>query len=196
MSEPRDNCIYLYVGNRKTGKTDLIKNIIDVMPQPKVLIVDTFDNPVWRTMKTWNHPEWDSRIIPTIQPEQVKLHQYGLCRVYSDDTDMMQGIIKRDCANSSTIIEDASRYFDPRLTKAQKAYLLNSKQKNVDLHLVFHFLSDIAPQLIKLANYITIKKTGEKTYDKDKYHHPDFAEAFKRVSESPNRFEAITLMLQ
>lgn len=196
MSGSRTNNIFLYIGNRNTGKTDFMKNHIDPMPQPKTLIVDTFDNPVWRNMKTWNHPEWESRSIPVIQPGDVYRHQYGLARTFDGDTDKMQHIIANDISNCSVIVEDASRYFGSRLSKDQKMYLLNSKQKNVDFHLVFHFLTDVAPQLVKMADYITIFKTGEKRYDQDKYHHPDFETAFNWVANSPNRHANITLRVQ
>lgn len=192
----RANKIYLYVGNRNTGKTDFIKNLIPCMPQPKTLIVDTFDSPVWRNFKTWNHPEFESKIIPVITPEQVKNHKYGTFRTFDSDIDKLQAVISQDVSDCSVILEDASRYYSMNLTRDQRNYLLNSKQKNVDFHLVFHFLVDIPPKLVKLADFITIFKTGEVSINKDKYTHPDFETAFKYVAQSKNRFENVTLMLQ
>ena len=194
--EQRTNKIFLYVGNRNTGKTDLIKNTIESMPQPKTLIVDIFDSPVWRNLKTWNHPERESSPIPIISPEQVKQHQYGLFRTFDSDTDYMQRIIANDVYDCSVILEDASRYFNMNLSREQKIYLLNSKQKNVDFHLVFHYLTDIAPRLVKMADYITLFKTGETKINTDKYSHPDFEKAFQIVANSKNRYENITLKLQ
>lgn len=196
MSEIRTNKIFLYVGNRNTGKTDFIKNLIDSTPQPKKLIVDVFDSPVWRNMKTWNHPEWEERSIPIIDPEKIKHHKYGLYRAFSPDVDYMQSLLARDCENTAVFIEDASRYFNLNLTRDQRMYLLNSKQKNVDLHLVFHFFTDIAPRLVKMADYITIFKTGETKINKDKYTHPDFEKAVQLVAQSPDRYFNISLKLQ
>lgn len=194
--EIRTNKIFLYVGNRNTGKTDFIKNLIPAMPQPKVLIVDTFDSPVWRNLKTWNHPENEAKTIPVITPEQVKKHQYGLFRTHSADIDYLQTIITEDVSDCSVILEDASRYYNQNLTREQRNYLLNSKQKNVDFHLVFHFLTDVPPKIIKLADYITIFKTGETVFNKDKFNHPDFSAAFDFVRKSKNRYQNITISLQ
>lgn len=192
----RTNKIFLYVGNRNTGKTDFIKNLIPSMPQPKKLIVDTFDSPVWRNLKTYNHPELEKTLVPAIDPEKVKNHQYGLFRTFSSDIDYLQTIISEDVSDCSVILEDASRYYSMNLTRDQRFYLLNSKQKNVDFHLVFHFLTDIPPKLVKMADYITIFKTGEATFNKDKYSHPDFEPAFRYVANSKNRYENVTLALQ
>ena len=192
----RANKLFIYVGNRNTGKTDFIKNLIPSFPQPKTLVVDTFDSPVWRNLKTWNHPERENQPIPVITPEQVKLHQHGVFRTFSSDIDYLQTIISSDVSDCAVILEDASRYYSMNLTRDQRNYLLNSKQKNVDFHLVFHFLTDIPPKLVKLADYITIFKTGEKAINTDKYTHPEFETAFNYVANSKNRYEHVTLQLQ
>lgn len=195
-NEPRSNKIFLYVGDRDRGKTSFIKNCIPSFPQPKGLIIDLFDSPVWHTMKTWDHPEWESKKIPLITPEQVKNHQYGLYRTYCADTDYMENIIASDISNCSVVLEDASRYFEPVLTKKQRIYLLNSKQKNVDFHLVFHYLSDIAPRLVKMADYITIFKTDELEFNAKRFHQKGFADAVEYVAKSKNPHECVSIKLK
>lgn len=196
MSDYRINTISLCVGNRGTGKTDFSKDLAANTALPKTLIVDTFDNSVWRNMKTWNHPEWVNREIPIISPDDVKRHQYGIGRTFDSDTDKMQRILAQDVSNTFVIVEDASRYFESKLTVAQRTYLLNSKQTNVDFHLVFHYLTDIAPRLVKMADYITIFKTDEFTFDEKKFHHPEFRKAFNMVKNSRDPHAKITLKLR
>ncbi len=195
MSE-RTNKIFIYVGKRGTGKTDFIKNLIDVFPQPKTLIVDVLDNPVWRNLKTWDHPEWESRKIPVISLDQIEHHQHGIYRAFSSDIDLLENCIDQYVRDTSLIIEDCSRWYNSTLTKTQKRYLLNSKQTNCDVHLFFHTLASIPRQLIAYADYLTIFKTGEYRYDRSKYEHPDFDTAFRKVLKSTNKHEVITIRLQ
>lgn len=194
--EPRSNKIFLYVGNRDVGKTSFVKENIVRVPQPKTLIVDTFDSPVWRNMKTYLHPEWESDTIPVISPDKVKTHLYGRYRTFTNDTDMMQKIIATHCMNTAVVIEDASRYFDSQLSKDQRHYLLDSKQRNVDYHLIFHLLSDVPPRLAKLANYLTLFKTGEITVDKSKFAHPDVKKALGILFDYPDEHINVTLKLR
>lgn len=196
MSEIRTNKICIYVGKRGTGKTDLIKNLIDRFPQPKTLIVDVLDNPVWRNMKTHDHPEWENRRIPIIELEQIEYHQHGTYRAYSSNIELLENFIDQYVRDTSLIVEDCSRWYNATLTKTQKRYLLNSKQTNCDVHLFFHTLSAVPRQLIAYADYLTLFKTGEYSYDKSKYEHPDFDTAFRKVLKSTNKHETITIRLQ
>jgi len=192
----RTNKIILVVGNRGTGKTDFCKNILDTLPQPKKLILDTFDNPAWRNMKTWNHPEWESRVIPIMPIEDIERHRSGMYRIAESDTIHSQDMIDKHCMDTGLIMEDASRYFPLNLSRSQKNYLLNSKQKNTDIILVFHYLATVPPELVKMADYITLFKTGEGDFNDKKYFHTGFREAFEYLKKAKNRFENVTINLQ
>ncbi len=192
----RTNSICIYVGTRGAGKTVFVKNLIDLFPQPKTLIVDIFDNPVWRNMETHNHPEWVHRVIPVIPVEKLPKQLTGLYRVFSNDIELLERAIDLHVRNTSLIIEDCTRWFNSTLTKTQKRYLLNSKQTNCDLHLFFHTLSAVPPDLIKYGDYLTIFKTGEYFYDKKKYCLPAFEKAFKKVVGSSDDFCNETIKLR
>jgi hypothetical protein len=192
----RTNSICIYVGKRGTGKTDFVKNLIDLFPQPKTLVVDIFDNPVWHNMATHDHPEWINRLIPAIPLEMLPKHSTGLYRVFFHDIELLENAIDLYVRNTALIVEDCSRWFNARLTKTQKRYLLNCKQTNCDVHLFFHTLSAIPPELIKYADYLTIFKTGERFYDPKKYYLPEFDFAFNKVIASPDRFINQTIKLQ
>ena len=195
-SQTRSNKLFVYVGGRDAGKTTLLKNVMDYFPQPKTLIVDLFDNPVWRTMKTYNHPEWESRQIPIIPLEDIPRHRTGVYHAFSNDIEVLEDIIKDDVYDTAVLMEDSSRWFEGRLTKSQRNYVLNTKQRNVDLHLVFHLLSDVPPAIVKHCNYFTLMKTHESFYDKKKYTMPHFDKAFKHVSESEDKHVHVTLHVQ
>lgn len=195
MDDLRINSIFLVVGDRGAGKTDFLKDHLDNSPHIKKVILDTFDNPVWRTMKTWRNPEFINRPIPIMNVEDMQRHKNGLYRCFVTDDATLQKALEIYCMNSLVIIEDASRYFEPVLTKSQRSYLLNSKQKNVDLIIVFHFLTDIPPRLVKMANYITLFKTNEYFYDRKRFFYPGFADAFNYVSKSKDKHCNITLQL-
>jgi hypothetical protein len=192
----RTNSICIYVGKRGSGKTDFVKNMIDFFPQPKTLIVDTFDNPVWRNMKTYSHPEWETRIVPVMPIEKLHLHKSGLYRVFHSDTDFLQFQIQQHCMNTAILFEDSTRYFPLNLSRTQKNYLLNSKQTNCDIHLVFHTLSQVPPELIKYADFLILFKTGEGSYNPKKYYHPNFDKVFQTVLKSNDRYINRTIPLQ
>lgn len=192
----RTNKIFIYVGKRGSGKTDFIKELIDYFPQPKTLCIDLFDNPVWRNMKTHVHPEWENRLIPAIPMEMIKNHKTGLYRTYSSDIDFLEELINKFAFNTALILEDATRWFGSKLTRNQRNYLLNCKQTNCDVHLFFHTLTSVPKELVKHCDYITIFKTGEYTFDKDKYGAPEFKHHFDKVLASNNKFENSTIRLQ
>jgi hypothetical protein len=198
--ETRTNIIWLVVGDRGNGKTDFLKNLINLSAFDKKLVVDIMDSAVWRNMKSWNHPDLENQIIPICPPSMLDKHRKGLYRTFSEDVKEMERLIQKNVSNSLVVVEDASRYYQGLLSESQKNYLLNSKQKNIDLILVFHYLTDISPRLLKMANYITLFYTGEKTYKKDRFFYPGFDAAFEMINKNwdfvKNRYVNITLKLK
>lgn len=192
----RTNKIIAIVGTRNTGKTDFTKNLIDEFPQPKKIIVDVLDNPVWHNLKTHNHPEWESRKVPAMPLEKLPYHKSGMYRVFSSDMKYLEKTISEEVANCLVVFEDATRWFKPNLTDAQLRYLLNSKQLNCDVVLVFHNLRKVPRDVVSNADFLVLLKTGESTYDQDKYYHPGFAQAFKEVHESEDRYIHRIIQLQ
>lgn len=184
----RTNKIIIIVGTRNTGKTDFAKNLLDDFPQPKSLIVDVLDNPVWHNLKTHNHPEWVERVVPIMPVEKLPYHKSGLYRVYSSDIRTLEAMIEEHVSNTVVVFEDATRWFKPNLTDAQLRYILNSKQVNCDLVLVFHNLRKVPRDVVSNADYLVLFKTGEAVYDKDKYYHAGFDQAFKEILKSDNRY--------
>ncbi|MBI2258160.1 MAG: hypothetical protein HYU67_04585 [Flavobacteriia bacterium] len=194
--EIRTNKIFLLVGNRGTGKTDFCKKLINHSALPKKLVVDTFDSPVWQNMKTYDNLAGVNVPIPILSPEELPSHKQGLYRTFSPNTRLLEEKVAQYCTNSLVILEDSTRYYKPMLTENQRIYLLNSKQKNVDFVLVFHYLSAVPPEIVKLADYLTLFKTNEGFYDNKKWYQPEIKTIFDHIKKSKNRFENITIQLQ
>lgn len=192
----RTNKIFIYVGTRGTGKTDFMKNLIPYFPQEKTLIVDVAENPAWATMETYNHPEWASRTIPIMPLEKLPYHKKGTYHIFHDDIEELEQMIFKHVSNCSLIIEDATQWYNVTLTKAQKKYLLRSKQLNCDYHIVFHTLSSVPPELIKYADFLTIFKTGEVTYNPKKFYQPGFDSIFQEVYKSNEQYINRTIRLK
>jgi hypothetical protein len=191
----RTNKTIIVVGNRGVGKTSWIKSVLDDFPQQKKLIVDTFDNPVWRTMETHDKPQWADRVIRPIELTDLYRHDFGFRRVFSDDTDFLQSMIAKGpnnkigpTKNTAVVFEDVQRYFSLVLSRDQRAYILNSKQTNCDFIFVFHTLAMVAPELLRLADVLVLFKTGDVVFPK-KLNYPGVYEAFVNIKKSRNKYD-------
>jgi hypothetical protein len=192
----RTNKIIVIVGNRGTGKTDYTKNLSRDFPQPKTIIADYFDNPAWRSMKTWDHPQDEAVEIPMMSVDELPYHKSGRYRLVCSDTRHMQSMIAEHAKNSLVIMEDVQRYFNNNLLESQRRYLMDSKQTNCDIVLVYHTLAQISLQVLRLADYLVMFKVGDRSFDKKKYDYPGFEEKFNFVQKSANRYENLVIDLQ
>lgn len=195
MEAERTNNVLIVVGNRSTGKTDFIKSIVRSSSQEKTLIVDTFDNPVWRNMKTWDDPNGENTPIHSIAPEHLLSWKKGTYLMYDSDTDYLMDHVQRNLSNALMVLEDATKYVGSKLTKDQKKFVIDSKQKNLDLIFVFHSLTDVPRDLIRISDYVTLCKTGEEWNAtlQNKFHK--VKAAFDHVAKSKNQYEKITVQI-
>jgi hypothetical protein len=182
MGDNRVNIIGLVIGTRGTGKTTYLKGdeklkiegIIDIYidrdPKQKILIVDLFDNPIWKN-------------IPQITTEKLARWKSGIYRIYSQNFLSLTAIINTHCYNTIIIFEDATKYVGSKLDDNLKQLLLDSKQKNNDIFFAFHYMQAAAPDLVRIADYVVLFKTNETFTNtiRNKYPHPDIERAFKEV---------------
>jgi hypothetical protein len=190
------NVVSLIVGARGTGKTDFVKNdVIVPSPLPKKLIVDTFDSDVWHTLETYLHPEQSKMRVPIIDPELLDRWKKGTYRIASGDVDNVFFHIEANLRNALIVFEDATKYIGSTLTKEFKKFLYDSKQKNLNIALLFHSLVAIPPELVRAADTLTLFKTNEGYPNKTKYPFPDIPKAMDFVRNSENHFENITIRL-
>lgn len=192
----RNNTILAVVGNRGTGKTDFIKSLVRASQMPKRLIVDTFDSPVWHTMESWDHPLGSREQINVITFDQLKYWKTGTYRLFDSDTDQIMEAVDKDVRNTIVVFEDATKYIGSTVTKEVKRFILDSKQKNLDLIFVFHSLKDLPRDLIRIMDYITICKTGDRYNSSLRNKYPDIVEeAHKEVMASPDKYHKLTLQI-
>lgn len=185
-TEPRTNKVTLIIGGRNEGKTDFIKNLIYPLKQ-QVIICDTFDVPVWRNFKTFLHPERVSEEITMCQVEGMMKAKQKAIRVINSNTDLIFDHIQHHVWNRFIVIEDATRFVDANVQDNVKNFVLDTKQRNIDLVFTFHSLSDVPPKLIRWSDYITLFKTQENYTStiRNKIPNQKIEKAFERVKQMP-----------
>jgi len=163
MSDIRVNNIIIICGNRGTGKTDFLKAFIQNAKKnfDKIIITDVFKNPAWRNMKTWDNPNGIKETIQDIKPDKVKYLKRGIKHVWDSDADKLMDCIDKDVMDTLVVMEDGSKYFDTSMTKTQTKITLDTKQKNIDLVIAFHGVTFVPLKLIRIADFIYLKKSGD-----------------------------------
>ncbi len=185
----RDNRVITFCGGRGKGKTDYLKKLAKSSHLPKVLIVDTYDNPRWRDFETYDNPQGKNEIIPVIQMDQLKYWKKGTYRIYSSDIDSLKLAIDKHLFNCLLIWEDATKYFGKSLTKTELRSLYDTKQKNIDAIYVFHSLRKATVEIVENSDILTLKKTGDnKTVVDRKYENPDITALFEEVNKHSDKY--------
>lgn len=192
----RTNKVILIAGTRGTGKTDYSKNLLAKMENifPKCLVVDTFDNPVWQDLSTHDHPD-RLKNVHILQPGQLPRWKKGTARIFSSNTGMLMEQIQLHCRNTFLIFEDATRYIGSKLTTDVNNFVLDSKQKNLDIVFVFHSLMQIPPDLVRISDVLVLFKTNEGVPPKTKYPWGEIPQMMAELKRSSNRFVNKILLL-
>ncbi len=177
MSEKRINLVTILVGTRGTGKTTFLKKAFEAH-RKTVLVLDTFDSPAWQD-------------YPLVKMDQIGHLKSGVkARCFSSDTNHMMKAVEAKAYNSTLIFEDATKYVGSKLTPDVKRFVLDSKQKNLDLVFVFHSLASVPSDLIRICDLITLFKTKDSlnSFIKHKYPEEGLHKAFERVKAHPSRY--------
>lgn len=119
----------------------------------------------------------------------------GMYRTFSSDTAEIMTLIEDHVQNAMIVFEDATKYIGSRLTKEMRKFVLDSKQKNLDLVFIFHSLSAIPPDLVRVSDFITLFKTNEGHPSKEKYPFPSIPVAMDKIRASKDRYRNITIAL-
>jgi hypothetical protein len=199
-----DNIVGIIIGGRGHGKTTLCKEAMRASPLPKKLIADIFDNPVWHSYGDPDvHPQWLNEKIEFLDPSLLARWGSGTCRTYHSRRRDLIKIISTDLRNCFLVIEDARRFIKSEyLSEAFADLITDTKQKNINLFLAFHTLYQPPKELIDLADFITIFKTGafdsttgKLYYERSKYRYPGFEKMLLEVEKSPDRYIHRTLQI-
>lgn len=193
----RTNKVILIVGNRGTGKTDYVKNLILSQMQtfPKQLVVDTFDSDVWHNLQTWNNPQGFNIEVPVIQGKDLGRWRKGIARMFSAEIKPMLAQIQEGAKNTFLVFEDATKYVGSRLTDDMRKFVLDSKQKNLDIVFIFHSLASIPPELVRVSDILVLFKTGEGDVSKTKYPWAQIPKMMELLRKSVDKYKNLVLQL-
>ena len=194
MTETRTNSVILVVGARGTGKTRLLKELMRLSKKRKKYLIDTADNDVWKNMGTFDRPANSAIKIPILQIEDLYKQPEGLHRIITPDPEELYPELQRTTRNSLIVLEDATRYVESRISKPLKRIVLDTKQKNNDLILVFHALAEVPPKLVRMSDKIVLFKTQE-SYNASKYPFPIIEYWMKKIAENKSRYFYKTIPL-
>lgn len=186
----RVNKVTLIAGNRGKGKTDLLKSGIIASNRPKKIIIDTFDSPTWHNLKTWDHPEWENIPVPELDIYELHAAGKGVHRIFSADTKKIMSGLTKFAFNSLLVFEDATKYIGSKLSDDVRFFVLDSKQKNLDIIFTFHSLADIPRDLIRISDYLTLFKTGDSfdSHLRNKYAGKGVEPLFHFLAKSEDNF--------
>ncbi len=193
----RTNKVILIVGNRSTGKTDYLKSLIFKMSKifPKSLVVDTFYSDVWKNLKTWDRPEGINFPVTDIPISKFKNWKSGVGKMYSSDTSKIMAEIQKHAKNTFISFEDSTKYVGSRLNEDMRMFVLDSKQKNLDIVFVFHSLASIPPELVRISDILVLFKTSEGKVSTSKYPWGQIPEMMKSLKADKNQYAKRILQL-
>jgi hypothetical protein len=204
MNLPKLNIVTAIAGDKGTGKTwyvkESLKKVLDDRPV-KVLIIINYDNTVWHYLENNEEvkflPPEQLTPIPIIDKDDIpywcmnQIHQDNRI-MRTNDRNVLETlrIIESYASNITILIEEAGKYFeDGRLPTYMNDLLQDSKGKNVDTVMAFHYIFEIPKKVAMKLDYLCIKKTGDNYNDvKNKVKNPKLKRAMELVEASQNRF--------
>lgn len=177
----RINLVTGILGKRGCGKTTYTLALIEAYrqqhPGMKILIMDTLDHPAYRH-------------IPVLTAEMIgRWRTPTVYRVFGSNTDEMLQAISTDLKDALVIFEDASKYVRKNLQPSVRFFILDSKQKNLDLVFIFHGFAFVPPELFRVLDILTIFKTDNPEYRKTELVAFDqILPAYNRVMKSKDPY--------
>lgn len=180
----RDNIVTVIAGRRGAGKTSYMKEeIVLCSSLPKCIIIDTYDNPSWRTTQLYDTPRPNEIVkpIPVIHPADFSRWKTGIYRTWSSD---IKGLFLalNELWNTNIVFDDASKYLRGLSPEEIRELIFNSKQQNNDIHFAYHSLEQVMPDIISAADYYTIFQTSDGKLS-NKYSNPDIQEAVNYLKQ-------------
>ena len=147
----RQAIISLIIGMRNSGKSYYTRNVIIPKQKKKVLIIDTIDHEKYR----------DFQIIKT--RAQLAAWTGGVKRFITNPVRLKEDMImlNETLSNCLIIFEDATKYFTANAPRELFMLLYDSKQKGIDIILMYHGFKNITNEILANANTITLFKIEE-----------------------------------
>ena len=195
----RFNYVGVIIGQRGTGKSlfvigskyasrpqDKALNIrglfeLAIKNNQKILIIDTLDHPAYKN-------------IPVLKPADFKTFKKGIYRTWHEPDDIVKLIDlinKSPWLNNTLIIcEDAGKYTEDRLPRPFKRLAIDTKQRNIDLILMYHCWIDTPKNVFSKSDFIQLFKTEDSPFVRrnDISLYEKVNKVYMAVKNNPNRF--------
>lgn len=185
----RVNFVNLILGKRGTGKTIFTQQVIEAYhakhPTQKILIMDTLDHPAYGG-------------VSVITADMLsRWNRANVYRIFQGNPDENLSIIQRSMNNALIVFEDAGKYIKKNLQVDVRQFIIDSKQKNLDLLFIFHGFANTPPEIFGYTDTLTLFKVGASPeYRKSEiYNFEEIFEAWKKVNDSKNPYEKITIRI-
>lgn len=184
----RQAIIGIIVGKRNSGKSYYtVKKIIPAaLKTKKVLIVDTIDHEKYR----------EFQIIKT--EAQIRAWKSGVKRFITNPVTLKDDIkILNHLSNCLIVFEDATKYFTVNAPRELFMLLYDSKQKSIDIILMFHGFKNIMNEILANANYVTLFKIEEniKRYENKIPRYDYIEKVHKQLQESKEQYINKTIQI-
>ena len=184
----RLNKVSLVLGNRGTGKTYFTRELISKYRAShslqKILIMDTLDHPSY------------SDIAPIESNMLSRWSGGGTYRIFKGNPDVNLDAIQRNLKNALIVFEDAGKYIRKNLQLDVRQFVIDSKQKNLDLIFIFHGFAATPPELIRYSDIITMFRTDNPEYRKSEiYVYDEIKKNYEQILKSKNPYEKRTIII-
>lgn len=188
-SSKRQAVVAVMVGGRGTGKTVKARRIIDNYPgHRRKLVLDTEDHPKYRdfgTIKANQIPGWKP-INGKFRPKRI----YEGLPIDNIKT------VQQHYRNGILVFEDARKYIGKHPDPTIEQFIIDSKQKGVDLLFIYHSFRAVPQMIWDYTDLLTVLKTKKGITRDQKNRVPDFeeiAEADAAVRASSDPYDSKTL---
>lgn len=149
MTEVREAMQILVMGTNGTGKTTLVKELVDSCDNNggHVLIVvpDTYE---WPTAD-WVHPKFPHRISNYVGVRKVVYFE-GLLPIIQDN--FTDGLL---------VFDDCRSYITSRVDAELHEILIRRRQKSIDIIAVGHGFTEIPPKFFTFASHYALFRTRD-----------------------------------
>ena len=175
MGYKRLNELITFAGAKGTGKTTVAKEMLDASKK-KHIVVDMQDHPAYRH-------------LPIITLDQIAQRPKFNCRVLTREPYKAIAEINEHIYNMNIVLEDARRYIQAHVPRHIEEFIINHKQHNTDIIMMFHSLRQIPTFVVDLQDRIVLFHTKDKyNYILNKFDE-DVADVHKKVNDSANPYE-------
>jgi hypothetical protein len=184
----RLNITSALVSGKGTGKSTYCRKAAEIAlkQNKRVLVIDTIVSPVWND-------------VELIELTDLVRWKKGIKRVLVKDYELDFSTIANNVSNAMVICEDARKYAGSKPTKALVDLMIDSKQKNIDMMLVYHAWGWLPADMLRVLDYIVIGKTQDSPEGRKNYlggAYSDCLAAYNKAQKSSNQFIKLDIDLQ